>query len=357
MNNTKPVEITIANKTIIRILLILVATFLGLRFLLNVSHVLSLIFFAFFLSMALNPAVGWISRHLKIKSRAGATGIAYVFVLTLVIGLFSMIIPPLFSQTSDFVTSLPETIKSVNDQDTAVGRLVKKYQLEDSVDKIASDMSGRLKNLPAPVLSTAGKIGSTLTSFITVLVLTFMMIVEGPMWIERFWALQAKSRREHGQKLASRMYGVITGYVNGQVIIALIAASFSLVAMLIASNIFGISINAVGLAGIIALTGLIPMIGNTIGAAIVILVCALSSLPLALVMGIFFLLYQQIENVTIQPYIQSKKNELTPLLVFIAAMLGIGLGGLLGAFVAIPLAGCIKILLNDYYKSRIAQNA
>lgn len=357
MDKQKPVEITIANRTIIRVVLILVATFLGLRFILNVSHVLSLIFFAFFLSMALNPAVGWISRHLRIKSRAGATGIAYIVVLTVVIGLFSMIIPPLVSQTSDFVTSLPETIKSVNDQDSAVGRLVQKYQLQDSVDKIASDMSDRLKNLPEPVLSTAGRIGSTVTSTVAVLVLTFMMIVEGPMWLARFWALQPKARREHGQKLAARMYGVITGYVNGQVLIALIAASFALVAMLIASNIFGVSINAVGLAGIIALTGLIPMIGNTIGAAIVMVVCALSSLPLAIVMGIFFLLYQQIENVTIQPYIQSKKNELTPLLVFIAAMLGVGLGGLIGAFVAIPLAGCIRILLNDYYKTRVAQNA
>ncbi|MEI6480739.1 MAG: AI-2E family transporter [Candidatus Saccharibacteria bacterium] len=357
MDKQKPVEFTVANRTVIRILLIMVATFLGLRFLLNVSHVLSLIFFAFFLSMALNPAVAWISRHLRIKSRAGATGVAYIVVLTLIISLFSVIIPPLVSQTSDFVTSLPQTIRSVNNQDSAVGRLVKKYQLQDSVDKIASDMSGRLKNLPGPVLSTAGKIGSTLTSTIAVLVLTFMMIVEGPMWLTRFWALQPKSHREHGQKLAMRMYGVITGYVNGQVLIAFIAASFALVAMLIASNIFGVSINAVGLAGIIALTGLIPMIGNTLGAVIVVLVCALSSLPLSIVMAIFFLMYQQIENVTIQPYIQSKKNELTPLLVFIAAMLGIGIGGLLGAFVAIPLAGCIRILLNDYYKMRVAQNA
>jgi len=351
------VEVTIANRTIIRIVVILVATILGLRFIQNVSHILTLIFFACFLALALNPAVAWISRHLRIKSRAGATGIAYLSVLTLVIGFFSLIIPPLVSQTSSFVSSLPNTIESLNSQDSALGRAVQKYNLQENVDDIAADMRDRIKELPKPALATASRVGATMTSIITVLVLTFMMLVEGPAWLDRFWKLQPKKNRARHQKLAGQMYNVITGYVNGQVIIALIAASFALIAMLVASAIFGVSINAVGLAGIIALTGLIPMIGNTLGAIVVVAVCLLSSVPLAIAMGIFFLLYQQIENVTIQPYIQSKKSEMTPLLVFVAALLGIGLGGLIGGFVAIPLAGCIKIVINDKYQQRLQENS
>jgi len=69
-------------------------------------------------------------------------------------------------------------------------------------------------------------------------------------------------------------------------------------------------------------------------------------------MAAYFIVYQQIENATIQPYIQSKGNELTPMLVFIAAILGVGVGGILGAFVAIPVAGCLKILADDYVESR-----
>ena len=175
------------------------------------------------------------------------------------------------------------------------------------------------------------------------------------MWLGKILRLQQPKHRAHRKELALQMYRVITNYVNGQLLIATIAAGFALVGMLIASTVFNVSINAIGLAGIIALTGLIPMIGNTLGAAIVVLVCALSSFPLALTMAIFFLVYQQIENVTIQPYIQSRKNELTPLLVFIAALFGIGLGGLIGGFVAIPLAACIRILANDYYQNRAAK--
>jgi predicted PurR-regulated permease PerM len=60
---------------------------------------------------------------------------------------------------------------------------------------------------------------------------------------------------------------------------------------------------------------------------------------------------------TIQPVIQARKSELTPLIVFIAALVGLSFGGLLGAIVAIPAAGCLKVLFNDYYRSQIAKHA
>ncbi|MCA9329538.1 AI-2E family transporter [Candidatus Saccharibacteria bacterium] len=350
------VEITVSNKTVIRILLLIVATFLGIRFVLSISHALTLIFSSVFLAIALNPAVSWISRKLRIKSRATATGIAYVSVLVVLIAFMSAVIPPLVRQTSDFISTIPNIIEDSRSADTGVGRLIQKYGLQDSVDKFADDMRGRVKDLPQPVLSTASRVGSGLVSLIAVLFMTFMMIVEGPEWLSKILELQSGKRRAQSKKLALQVYRVITNYVNGQLIIAAIAAGFALVAMVIASNIFGVYINSLGLAGIIALTGLIPMIGNSLGAIIVVLVSALTSFPLAIFMAIFFLLYQQIENVTIQPYIQSKKNELSPLLVFISALCGIGLGGLLGGFIAIPLAACFRLIFLNYLENRSFSN-
>lgn len=351
---SETVTVTVSNRTIVRVIVIIAATILGFRFIMNIVHPLTLIFFAFFLALALNPAVSWISRHLKIKSRAAATGIAYVSVLVVLSAFLWAVIPPLVSQTRDFIADLPNTIESVQDKNTGLGRIVNKYGLQDSVDSFANDMRARFKNLPAPVLSTASRIGSGFVSTVAVLVMTFMMLVEGPMWLQTIYRLQNPKKRAHRKDLAEQMYRVVTNYVNGQLLIAAIAAMFALVAMMIASSIFNVSINAIGLAGIIALTGLIPMIGNTLGAVIVVLVCALTSFPLAITMAIFFLVYQQIENVTIQPYVQSRKNELTPLLVFIAALCGIGLGGLIGGFVAIPLAACLRILAKDFYQNRLA---
>ena len=347
------VMVSVSNKTIVRVIAICTATLMGIKFILNITHPLTLIFFAFFLAMALNPAVSWISRQLKIKSRAAATGIAYISVLVALSIFILAVVPPLFRQTRDFIANLPTTIESVQDKNTGIGRIVNKYGLDDTVDSVATNLRSKLKVSPQPVLSTAGRIGSGLVSIIAVLVMTFMMLVEGPMWFETLIRLQPPKKREHRRKLAGQLYRIVTNYVNGQLIIAGIASLFALIAMMIASNIFGVSINAIGLAGIIALTGLIPMIGNTLGAVIVVLVCALSSFPLAITMAIFFLVYQQIENVTIQPYVQSRKNELTPLLVFIAALCGIGLGGLIGGFVAIPLAACVRVLAKDFYRHRL----
>jgi predicted PurR-regulated permease PerM len=74
-------------------------------------------------------------------------------------------------------------------------------------------------------------------------------------------------------------------------------------------------------------------------------------------MLVYFILYFFIENHTFQPYIQSKLNELTPLTVFVAAVLGVGFGGLLGAIIAIPAASAIKILVEDYFERRRDQTA
>lgn len=357
MSKPSKVELTVSNRTIVRVILMILGTILAIRVFIEISQALALVSISLFLAIALNPVIETISKHLRIKSRAAATGIAYLSVLTVLVGMFLVIIPPLVSQTGNFVSTLPDTVSQIKKPETSVGRLISRYKLEDNVDTLSNTLRDKVRNLPQPVLSNAGKIGSTVLSLIAVLVMTFMMIVEGPKWLDRFWRLQPKAKREKNQRIARQMYFVITGFVNGQLVVASIAAFFALLAMFIASNILNVSVNAVGLAGVVCLTGLIPMFGNAAGSLIVVAVCALTSLPLAIVMAIFFLVYQQIENMTIQPVIQARKSELTPLIVFIAALVGLSFGGLLGAIVAIPAAGCLKVLFNDYYRSQIAKHA
>ncbi len=354
MSEQRPAAlVNLTNRTIVRIILLIVATLFTLKFLGSAARPLILISTAFFLALALNPAVSWIARRLKSKSRARATGVAYLLVLVILITFITLVIPPLFAQIRDFIADVPQTIQNAKNQDTSLGSFVRRYNLNEQLDGLASDFSYRFKDIHRPVLSTAGRIGSGLISTITVLILTFMMLVEGPFWLEKILDMQAAEKRERLRRLALKMYKVVTGYVNGQLLIALIGGSFALMALLIASTIFNVSVNAVALAGIIALMSLIPMIGNMIGASLVVLVCLFSSLPLAITMAVFFLVYQQIENATIQPYIQARNNELTPLLVFVAALLGVSVGGLFGGIVAIPAAGCAKILWEDYFARKI----
>lgn len=345
--------ISISTETIVKSIVLAVLSIVLLDLIGNVTHQLTLIGVAAFLALALNPAVTWLTRRLKSRSRPLATGVAYLTVLTLLSGFLFLVVPPLVRQTTDFIQDVPQSIKNLEDQDSALGRTVRRYNLDEELNNLGDDFGNRFGDVTGPVVSTASRVGGTLISIITVLVLTFMMLIEGPIWFERFLALQPADKRAHRKRLAQRMYKVVTGYVNGQVLIAAIAASFALVALLIGNMVFDASVNAVAMAGIIFIFGLIPMFGNILGAAIVVLITLFSSSSLALVMAIYFLIYQQIENATLQPYIQARSNQLTPLTVFVAALLGVGLGGVLGALAAIPIAGCIRILLEDYLDKRL----
>lgn len=350
-------HITISNRTILRIIAFGVGTFAVFKFFDSIRHPLTLIFISFFLAMALNPAVSFVTRKLKSKSRIRGTATAYIVVMSLLIAFFATVVPPIVRQSTDFVKDVPSKITNLETQDSTLGRLVRKYDLSEQLNNLADEVANNIGNTNGPVLTTANKILGVLVSFITVLVLTFMMLVEGPMWVDRFVSNLPKQRQQRVRSLMSRMYGMVTGFVNAQVIIAFIAGCFAIIALTIASSIFNVSINPVALGAIVAVFGIIPTIGNILAAVVVSLACLFTSAPLAVTMLIYFVVYQQIENATVQPYIQSRNNDLTPMLTFIAAIVGIGFGGLLGGFIAIPAAGCIKILVDDYLDDRSFNNS
>jgi predicted PurR-regulated permease PerM len=335
-------RITVANRDIVRVIVVALGAFLGVQILSKLSHALILVFMSFFLTIAINPIVGRITRLLKSKSRVRATGAAYVMVMSVIIAFFALVIPPLVNQTREFATEIPARVREFQTEDTAVARFVRKNNLDVKLNEVVDNASKSFAKVDGRVFNVAGKVGSLVASIIAVLVMTFMMLIEGPSSYKRFWELMPDNITRRWQPLVGRMDDVIVGYVNGQLIIALIASTISLIVMLL----LGVP-NAVALAGIVFMVGLIPMIGNTIAAVVVVLIVALTSFKLAIILAIFFPIYQQVENATIQPYIQSKGNEMSALTVFIAALLGASAFGIFGAFLAIPVAGCLKIVLQD----------
>lgn len=344
--------VSVSNRTIVRTILWVASAILVYKFIDRVTHPLTLIFVSFFLALALNPVVSWMGHKLRLKSRVRATAAAYLTVILVLIGFFLLVIPPLVQQTRDFIEEVPTIVSDFQRQDTGLSRAVERYNLNERLSNAARDFASEYSNFGSTLLDTGKRIIGAVVSIVAVLVLTFMMLVEGPRWLALIGGLMPAEKRAHRQKLAYKMYRAVSGFVNGQVALAVLAGTFALIALMIASSVMDVTINAVALAGIIAVFALIPLFGNLISYSIVAIVCLLNSVSFGLVMLIYFIVYQQIENMTIQPYIQSKLTKLTPLVVFVAALLGIGFGGLLGAIVAIPTAGAIKILLEDQFERR-----
>jgi len=344
------VEVTVSFNTLLKILGFALAAILSIAVLQRASHALLLVFTAFFLALALNAPVSWIARHIPGKrrgSRALATSLSALIVLS-ILGLFiASLVPPVFRQTQSFVNSAPRIVNDLRDNNSSVGKFIQHYHLQKQVDSFSNELSGRLKNVTGSAVSTVSKIGSSVFATLTIIVLTFMMLVEGPRWVQFMSELLPDHHEERAARLTREMYRVVKGFVNGQVLLAAVAATMLLPGLII----FGVSY-PVALLGIVFICGLIPMVGHTIGAIIVTIVALFTSPVSALGILIYYITYQQIENYLIQPRVQANTTDMSPLIVFIAVVIGVSFGGLFGGLVAIPLAGCLRVLTLDYLRTK-----
>lgn len=348
--DTTEVEVLISNRTILRVI---VAAILAIVFVVAVrrsEHTLTLIGVSVFLSLALNAPVHWLADRLpgRVKGNRGfATGVSIVIVLVLLGAFLSVIVPPLVNQTSKFIHEAPTLVEQVRDQNSSFGKFIRQHHLQNQVDKVSQQLSSRVDNISGTAVSTVTHIGSSLFATVTVTVLTIMMLAEGPRWRRIFEQLIPSRHSKRTQRLAHDMNRVIKGYVNGQVTLAAIA-SVLIVPMLFILHIS----NPLALMVIVFVCGLIPMVGHTIGAVIITTVALFHSLTAAIIILAYYILYQQIENYVVQPRVQANATNMSALLVFISVILGANFGGLLGALVAIPIVGCIRVAVLDYLESR-----
>lgn len=349
-NSNNEVSITISGQAFLRLALMVVGTILLIGTLHKASHALTLIFIAFFLALALNAPVNWLSHKIPGKKRGSrvlATAFSF-FVIIGVLGTFlAFLTPPLIRQTETFISAAPSLVRDFRDQNSFTGRVIRKYHLQGQVEKVSNQLSDRAQHLGGTAFSTARRVSSSVFSLLTILVLTYMMLVEGPAWLVLTKDILPNKHHKMAGHIGKDMYRVIRGFVNGQVLLAAIAA------LLISPALFILHISyPVALMVVVFICGLIPLVGHTIGAIIVTLVALFQSPGAALAILIYYFLYQQFENYIIQPKIQANATNMSPLLVFSSVVIGISFGGLFGGLLAIPVAGCLRILVLEYLQAK-----
>ncbi len=344
------VSLTISFQTYLRLTVLIAATLILWNSLHRAGHALLLIFTAFFLTLALNGPVYWLSKHIPGKrkgSRSIATTLSFLIVIVLLGSFIASIVPPLVRQTESLVNAAPHLVRDLRSQNSEVGRLIRRYHLDNQVNTISNQLSDRIKHSGGAAFSTALKVGSSFFSLITILVLTFMMLVEGPRWLAFVRDVVPDRHHATADRMGRDMYRVIKGFVNGQVTLAALASLLIMPAVLLLHISYPAAIMVV-----IFVCGLIPMVGHTIGAIIVTLVALFHSTSAALIILIYYISYQQLENYLIQPRIQANTTNMSPLLVFLSVVLGVSFGGLFGGLVAIPVAGCLRIAVLEYLRSQ-----
>src|SRR4051812_110591 len=235
-NGQEEVAVTVTTETFARLALLTIGTIVLIVAAKRAAHALLLIFIAFFLALAINGPVQWLGKRLPVKrrnKRVLATSLSFLVVVLLLVGFFASIAPPLVRQTESFINAAPHLVKDFRSQNSTTGRFIRDHHLEKQVNTFSRQLSDRLKNAGGKAFSTAQKIGSSIFSLLTILVLTFMMLVEGPGWLIFIREIIPEKHHAVADRLAFDMYKVIKGFVNGQVTLAALAAVLIMPAVLI----------------------------------------------------------------------------------------------------------------------------
>ncbi len=332
----------LTTRQIARILFTVAAVSALLYLLVQIRSTLLLLGIAVFLAVALGPAVDFFARGRL--PRAAAILVVYVLIFLVFSGVLSLIVPPVVNGATDLSRDVPGYVQDLRDNKT-IRDLDDKYdvttKLQDEAQKLPEklgDAAGALQSIAAGVVNAAFQL-------LTILTMTFFLLLDGrrisDFLIRRF----GRGREERLRTVAERIYKSTSGYVAG----ALTITSINGILTFIILSILGVPF-AVPLAVLMSFFGLIPLVGATIGGVIILVVTLFTDFPSAtIVYGIFLVVYQQVENNVLQPFIFKRTVNVPPLAVIIAILAGSSVLGVVGALVAIPIAAALQIVLREWF--------
>ena len=337
-------------RTVLVVLGIIVAGYLLLHIVQAAQGILIWIFVAIFLALALNPAVDALQQR-GVRRRGLAVTIVFVGAILAIAALAATVIPTIVSQVNDFIDAVPGYVEELTRGEGRLGFLEREYQITERVrEALAEGGATRVLGLSGTALAVTKGVITAVIATVTITFLTLFMLLEGPAWMERLYSLLPEEKQPRWRAIGQDIYRTIGGYVTGNLAISLIAGVVSTVVLVIVGVPY-----AVALGLLVAILDLIPLAGATIAAIIVTTVAFLDSPTSGIVVLIFFVVYQQLENHVLQPVVYGRTVRLSPLAVLVAVLIGAELAGVLGALAAIPVAGTIQVVLVDWLKHRRAR--
>jgi predicted PurR-regulated permease PerM len=336
-------------RAVARTVLVAAAVVAGLFLLYQVRSVLALLFIAIFIAVALGRPVDFLER-LGVK-RWLAILSTYLAVLAAVVLLGLLVVPPIVSETNKFVNHVPGYIEDLQRSKT-VRDYDKKYHVTKKLQEGAQKLPNRLGDAVGALQTVTVGVFSALVQLITVLVMAFFLLLDGKKGIDWVFRELGPTRGPRYRRVADDVYRSVGGYVVGNLLISLIAGLSTWIVL----TILGVPF-AVPLAVLMGFLDLIPLVGATIAGILIGIVAGIHNFPGDLIVwAIFLIVYQQIENNVVQPAVYRKTVQLHPLVVIVAVLIGASLMGVLGALVAIPVAGALQILARDWWELREARD-
>jgi predicted PurR-regulated permease PerM len=334
----------------VAVALLTTAVVLGALFLLwQVRTFIGWFVIALFLAAVLNPAVNWLQRRHRLMKRPLAILLTYlgmVVALLFVVGIFLPVLVDQIQGLTKFVAAAAqapegptEYIKGLAKQN-GLGGLFERFS--DQLKTLRDELGELVRNLFSSTGAIAVSIAGLVAALATVLTLTFFLLLGSERYVNAGVGLFPEAHRPLVRRLLTQSAGAISGYVTGNLAISVICGVTTFVVLLILGMPY-----AAPLALLVAVLDLIPLVGATLGGALLVIVGLFVEPWKAVVLLVYIVVYQQVEGSILQPMVYSKAVQLNGLVILIALLVGGQLLGIPGALLAIPVAEIIRIVVTE----------
>ena len=312
---------------------------------------------AVFLALALDPAVSLLER-IRIGGRSLprvlAILVVYAAFLAGLVLIVLHVLPPIVRDIEALAKKLPTYVADFEEwaeSNQQFQDLNERYDLTAKLTEQASSLPSRLGDAAGEAGHLTLELLEHLLAFITVMTLTFFLLLDGRGMFQRGTGRLRKPTRDQLRRIGTRIAEIVRAYVSVNVLLAIAAGVLTWVFL----EIEGLHL-ALPLAALVAFLDLIPLIGFTVGGAVVAVVLAIDGQPYdALIWLAVFLAYQQLQDRVIQPLMyKGGALRLNPAVAIVAVIVGANLAGVLGALLAIPAAASIGVVIDELVLGRPA---
>jgi predicted PurR-regulated permease PerM len=302
------------------------------------------IMIALFIAVSLDPVVRWMVR--RGVTRPQAVAIIFVLAMAVTAILVWAFVPPMVRQGNQLISDFPGYLDRVRERSPTLRQLESRLDAQSQVDAWARTVPAQLGE---QALGAARRVFGAVLSALLVVVLTVYLMIDLPRLRRGVVRLFPKRQRLQVNQIVNLAIDKVGAYMIGNLLISAIAGATAFVALM-ALDVPG----ALPLALLVAVTDLIPLIGATLGAAVCVIVAVATTdlWPTTVLLALFFLVYQQIENYLIAPRVLRGTVDISSIAVLLAALIGATVLGVVGAIVAIPIAATLRVVLADRLRAR-----
>jgi predicted PurR-regulated permease PerM len=334
---------------IARAVLMVTVCAIGLYLVWRIRGVIRLGGISLFVALALMPLVDAVVGKIRAPRALVILG-AYVLLLASVGVVGYVVVPSLVKEVHTLARDAPRYARDLR-RNAAFRHFDDHYHITATLVRDARRLPQLLAHLAGPLKDVTIQAFSLVAQLVTVLAISFLLILHGRQYVNAGLSLTSGARRVRYRQLIIDINKAVADYVLGNLVISILAT----IATWIVLSILGVPY-ALSLGLVVGFFDLIPLVGATLGAIFVAIATVPVDFPVAtIVWVVFIILWQRFEDYVVQPLVYRRALQVNPIVTIVSVLAGAALLGVLGALLAIPIAAAIQIVLRDWWAHRGAE--